>query len=100
RLCWLGPFLRCSRSQPVQPPTFFSNLFKWPRRNLPPTGAIPLTRKEFFDLAEECRAYAVELAHHDQARVNLHHCYRFNAWLARVKSYEQLGPALATLGPA
>ncbi|HXF63154.1 MAG TPA: hypothetical protein VNK95_16125 [Caldilineaceae bacterium] len=84
----------------MQPPTFFSNLFKWPRRNLSPIGTTPLTRKEFFELAEECRAYAVELARYDQSRVNLHHCHKFNAWLARIKSYERLGPALATLNPA
>jgi hypothetical protein len=84
----------------LQPPAFFSNLFKWPRQGLPPTGTTPLTRKEFYELAEECRTYAGELARHEQSRVNLQHCHNFNAWLARIKRYERLGPVLAGMGAA
>jgi hypothetical protein len=84
----------------VQPPTFFSNLFKWPRRDLPPVATTPLTRKAFYELAEACRSSAVELARHEQTRVSLRHCHQFNGWLAGIKQYERLGPALATLRPA
>jgi hypothetical protein len=60
----------------------------------------PLTRREFYELAEQCRAYAQELARHDQNRVSLKHCHEFNQWLVRVKSYDLLRPYLATLRPA
>jgi hypothetical protein len=81
-------------------PPFLSNLLKGSSRARPPLGAIPLTRKEFYELAQACRDYATELARHEQARVSLKHCYDLNSWLSRVKSYERLGPALATLAPA
>ncbi|RIK33796.1 MAG: hypothetical protein DCC57_24795 [Chloroflexi bacterium] len=81
-------------------PPFLSNLLKGSSRARPPIGATPLTRKAFFDLAQECRDYAAELARHEQSRVSLKHCHDFNAWLGRVKCYERLGPALATLTPA
>jgi hypothetical protein len=84
----------------VQPPTFLANLFKVPRRSLPPVALTPLTRKALYDLAQECLAYAGELARYEQSRVSLQHCYAFNRWLAQVKTYERLGPALATLAAA
>lgn len=84
----------------MQLPSFFSNLLKGARRTPPQVGVFPLTRKEFYELAQECRDYATELARHEQSRVSLKHCYNFNAWLARVRSYERLGPALETLAAA
>ena len=59
-----------------------------------------MTRKELYDLAVRCRGYAQELARHEQARVNLQHCHEFNAWLAKVKSYDLLARPLATLKAA
>lgn len=61
---------------------------------------VPLTRKEFYDLAEECREYAVELARYEQHRVSLKHCYEFNTWLARVRRYDLLARPLRDLQPA
>ncbi len=84
----------------VQLLSFLSNLFKGSSRAQPQVGALPLTRKEFYDLAQECRDYATELARHEQSRVSLKHCHEFNAWLRRVKSYARLGTALAALAPA
>ena len=60
----------------------------------------PLTRKEFYTLAEYCRINALELAKHDQSRVSLEHCYQFNRWLPQVKRYEQLSVPLQNLKPA
>ena len=60
----------------------------------------PLTRKEFYELAAECRTYAQELARYDQNRVSLKHCHEFNRWLPAVKSYDLLNPHLASLKPA
>lgn len=60
----------------------------------------PLTRKEFYELAAQCRAYAQELARNDQNRVSLKHCHAFNQWLPQVKSYDLLAPHLASLRPA
>jgi hypothetical protein len=60
----------------------------------------PLTRKEFYDLAEECRVLAVELARYDQSRVSLKHCNDFNAWLIRLKRYDRLNRPLADMQPA
>lgn len=51
-------------------------------------------------MAERCRTLAVELAQHDQSRVNLNQCRQFNAWLPVVRSYDLLAPRLATLRPA
>lgn len=59
-----------------------------------------MTRKDFYELAAQCRAYAQELARHDQNRVSLKHCHEFNQWLPVVKSYDLLRPQLATLRPA
>lgn len=59
-----------------------------------------LTRKEFYDLADECREQALELARFDQNRVNLQQCQRFNKWLARLKTYDLLAPRLGDLSAA
>jgi hypothetical protein len=59
-----------------------------------------LTRKEFYDLAAHCHAYAEELAGYDQTRVNLKQCNKFNQWLPTVKSYDLLQSRLASLKPA
>jgi hypothetical protein len=61
---------------------------------------IPLTRKEFYELAESCRVYAVELADHNPSRVDLTQCHKFNAWLAKVKSYDLLAERLRPLAAA
>jgi hypothetical protein len=63
-------------------------------------GRIPLTRKEFYELADYCRRYALELARYDQGRVSLRHCHEFNAWLPRLQSYDRLARALSNLKPA
>ena len=49
-----------------------------------------LTRKEFYELANQCRERALELALFDQSRVNRQQCRQFNLWLARLKTYDQL----------
>jgi hypothetical protein len=81
----------------------------WPSKSAPqqvattgdPTSPLtPLTRRELYRLAEHCRAYASELAHYDQVRVNLQQCHKFNQWLPELKSYDLLAPALRTLQPA
>ncbi len=61
---------------------------------------MPLTRKEMYDLAVRCRGYAQELARHEQARVNLQHCFEFNVWLGKLKSYDLLARPLASLKAA
>jgi hypothetical protein len=60
----------------------------------------PLTRKEFYDLAQRCRAEAFELARHDQSRVNLLQCRRFNQWLVELKHYDELAPHLKSISAA
>ena len=70
-------------------------------RSSPPTlGITRLTRKEFYDLAQECRDYALELARHEQTRVSLKHCHTFNVWLVKVKQYDLLARPLAGMGAA
>lgn len=64
------------------------------------SSSLPFTRKEFYDLARHCRAYALDLARHDQSRVSLRHCYEFNQWLATIRRYDLLAPALRGLKPA
>lgn len=59
-----------------------------------------LTRKEFYDLSMRCREEAMDLARHDQSRVNLSHCKKFNLWLTQLKTYDQLAPELKGLAPA
>lgn len=66
----------------------------------PPFAPRVLDRKAFYLLALECRAYAAELAQQDPHRVNLAQCYRFNSWLAQLRGYDRLWPALANLRPA
>ena len=62
-----------------------------------PKEPLPLTRKEFYNLAKECREYAFELAQYDQTRVNLKQCHKFNEWFLLVKQYDLLYPALHSL---
>ena len=69
-----------------------------PSRSAPPL--TPLTRRDFYQLAEHCHTYALELAKHDQTRVDLQQCHQFNAWLRQLKRYDRLAPALHTLRPA
>ncbi len=59
-----------------------------------------LTRKELYNLAKECRDYAMRLANHDQNTVDRALCYEFNQFLPRVSSYDKLGPKIAHLKPA
>ena len=59
-----------------------------------------LTRKEFYELADQCRERALELALFDQNRVNRQQCRRFNLWLARLKTYDQLAPGLHDISAA
>jgi hypothetical protein len=61
---------------------------------------VHLQRKDFYDLTVYCRTYASELARYDQHRVNLKECYRFNTWLANLKTFDRLAPALRSLAPA
>jgi hypothetical protein len=60
----------------------------------------PLTRKEFYELAIRCKDEALELARHDQSRVNLAQCQHFNKWLVELREYDQLAPHLKMLSPA
>lgn len=64
------------------------------------TPLTPLTRPDFYRLTEWCHTYALELARHDQTRVHLQQCHKFNEWLRRLKHYDRLAPALRTLAPA
>ena len=59
-----------------------------------------LTRKEFYDLADQCRERALELARFDQNRVNRQQCRQFNSWLAKLKTYDQLAPDLQDVSAA
>jgi hypothetical protein len=65
-----------------------------------PPSPVPFRRKDFYDLTIFCRTYAMELARFDQDRVNLSECYRFNNWLAHLKTYDRLALALRDLKPA
>lgn len=81
-------------------PTPLSDLLRKVVPPPPPMATVSLTRKEFYDLAEECRTYARELARFDQTHVNLRHCHTFNVWLTKLKRYDLLAQPLATLLPA
>ncbi len=61
---------------------------------------VELTRKEFYELADQCRERALELALYDQNRVNRNQCRRFNLWLARLKTYDQLAPSMQDISAA
>jgi len=54
-----------------------------------------LTRKDFYQLAIECRERALELARHDQHRVVPAQCALFNQWLVQIARYDRL---MASLG--
>lgn len=84
----------------MQLPPFLAHLLGRPRPRAVADGSVRLTRKEFYDLAAYCRDYAAELARHEQTRVNLKHCYAFNAWLTQLKTYDRLARPLATMAPA
>lgn len=56
-----------------------------------------LTRKEFYQLAIECRERALDLARHDQHRVVPAQCGFFNSWLAELMRYERLAASLGKL---
>jgi hypothetical protein len=60
----------------------------------------PLTRPEFFRLADECRTRATDYARYDQHRVNLSKCHEFNQWRAELQKYTELRPVLHSLRPA
>ncbi len=59
-----------------------------------------LTRKEFYELANQCRERALELALFDQNRVNRQQCRQFNQWLARLKTYDQLAAGVQDISAA
>ena len=59
-----------------------------------------LTRKEFYELANQCRERALELALFDQNRVNRQQCRQFNLWLARLKTYDQLAAGVQDISAA
>jgi hypothetical protein len=84
-------------------PTFWQKLLRSSPLSVRPSSppeTIRLTRKEFYTLAEQCRAYAAELARYEQSRVSLKHCHAFNLWLATVKRYDLLARPLADMGAA
>lgn len=60
----------------------------------------PLTRKEFYEIAIECRERALELARHDQDRVNLAQCRHFNQWFEGLQAYEELAETLRPIRAA
>lgn len=66
------------------------------------TGAAttPFTRKQFYDLAFDLRAWANDLASSDPRRVNLKHCHRFNTWLRQLRRFDLLAPTIAAIKPA
>ena len=59
-----------------------------------------LTRKEFYKLAESCLEMTMELARHEQDRVNVEQCQVFNEWLPGVLKYDRLAADLPGLTPA
>lgn len=59
-----------------------------------------LTRKEFYQLSQECRDYAMRLANFDQDSVHYALCQEFNQFLTRMRSYDRLAPRLTQLRPA
>lgn len=69
------------------------------RQDSPP-ASLPLTRKEFYDLAAACRSYAQELARLEPQKVNLRACHQFNGWLRRVRRYDLLAPRIGDIGYA
>ncbi len=59
-----------------------------------------LTRKEFYQLAIECRETALDLARNDQHRVVPAQCRTFNAWLRKLQGYDRLRARIGDLTPA
>lgn len=72
------------------------------RATVPPAAIsqVPFTRKQFYALAAECRAYATALASRDPRHVEVAECRRMNTWLRALMRYEKLGPRIAHLKPA
>lgn len=66
----------------------------------PPKPTTPLTRREFYRIAQECSARAIELARYDQHRVRLDFCHDFNEWLYSLKAFTGLNPLIASITPA
>lgn len=73
---------------------------KQPRQNANMDRTKELTRKEFYDLAQECRDYAMRLANHDQDSVDRSVCREFNQFLIRMRTYDKLSPKLTHLKTA
>ena len=59
-----------------------------------------LTRKEFYQLAHDCRDYALRLATHDQNSVDRLVCHEFNRFRERVAAYDQMKATAAAMKPA
>lgn len=59
-----------------------------------------LTRKEFYQLAHDCRDYALRLATRDQDSVDRKVCHEFNRFRERVAAYDQLQQTATSLKPA
>lgn len=59
-----------------------------------------LTRKAFYELAETCREFALELARREQDRVSPSHSRQFNLWLPQILAYPPLAARLQDMGPA
>ena len=59
-----------------------------------------LTRKEFYQLAGECRDYAMRLANYDPNAVNGTLCREFNLFRDRMLGYDQLHDTVLRLKPA
>ena len=59
-----------------------------------------LNRKEFYQLAHDCRDYAMRLATHDQNSVDRLVCHEFNRFRERVATFDKLQQTAASLGKA
>lgn len=59
-----------------------------------------LTRKDFYQLAIECRERALDLARHDQHRVAPAQCTLFNDWLIQLRGYDRLRESLGKMEAA
>lgn len=65
-----------------------------------PTQLVPLTRAEFYKLAQRCHAFSARLATRDHDVVDPEMCAEFNAFLKQAQRYDRLAGALASLRPA
>ena len=71
-----------------------------PTGSEPPSSAPPYARRDFYRIAQECRAHATELARYDQHRVKLEQCHLFNNWLAQLRSSQVAAPLVHSMKPA